>query len=155
MTQTMLRSLGDRISVESRRASGHARSGVITEVLGEPGHEHYLVRWDDGDESAYYPAHHAEAPPPQAPASPAPEQPAESEAPEKPRLNANPGDRLIIHGHRQGEPERDGEILEVRGPDGSPPFRVRWSDSGHESIFYPGSDAHVEHIAKRRSKAKR
>ena len=157
MTQTTLRKPGDRISIESRRAGGHTRSGVVTGVLGEPGHEHYLVRWDDGEESAYYPTHHAEAPAPHAPppAAPAGEQPAEPEAHTKPRLTASPGDRLIIHGHRQGEPERDGEIVEVRGPDGSPPFRVRWSDSGHETIFYPGSDAHVERIARRKSKAAR
>lgn len=152
MSQTTLKKPGDRISIESRRAGAHAREGVITEMLGEHGHEHYLVRWDDGDQSVYYPAHHVEAPAPQAPPSPAPEAPAEPEAVAKPRLDAKPGDRLVVHGHRQGEPERDGEILEVRGPDGSPPFRVRWSDSGHEAIFYPGSDAHVEHVARRKSK---
>ena len=42
-------------------------------------------------------------------------------------LVASVGDRLIIRGHRVGEPERDAEIIEVRGPDGSPPYLVRWS----------------------------
>ncbi len=60
-------------------------------------------------------------------------------------LRASPGDRLVIHGHHQGEPARDAEILEVLGEDGGPPFLVRWED-GHESQFYPGSDAHVEHF---------
>lgn len=59
-------------------------------------------------------------------------------------LAASVGDRLIIRGHRVGEPERDAEILEVRGPDGTPPFLVRWSTDGHESLVFPGSDAIVE-----------
>lgn len=61
-------------------------------------------------------------------------------------LTAEVGDRLIIHGHRVGEPERDAEILEVRGPDGGPPFVVRWANDGHESLVYPGSDAYVQHF---------
>jgi len=61
-------------------------------------------------------------------------------------LHASPGDRLVIHAHHLGEPIRDGEILETRGPDGGTPFLVRWSDSGDESVVYPGSDASVEHF---------
>jgi CBS domain-containing protein len=62
-------------------------------------------------------------------------------------LVAAPGDRLVIRGHHVGEPDRDAEILEVRGEGGTPPFLVRWEDSGRESLFYPGSDAHVERLA--------
>lgn len=61
-------------------------------------------------------------------------------------LTATVGDRLIIRGHRVGEPERDAEIIEVRGPDGSPPYLVRWADDGHESLLFPGSDAFVRHF---------
>jgi hypothetical protein len=60
-------------------------------------------------------------------------------------LTAAVGDRLIIRGHRVGEPERDAEVIEVRGPDGAPPYLVRWSTDGHESLLFPGSDAFVEH----------
>lgn len=56
------------------------------------------------------------------------------------------GDRLIIRGHHIGEPERDAEVLEVLGTDGTPPFIVRWSDDGREGVFYPGSDASVQHF---------
>jgi hypothetical protein len=59
---------------------------------------------------------------------------------------AKAGDRLVIHGHRVGEPDRDAEILEVRHEDGSPPYVVRWSDTGQEGLFFPGSDASVEHF---------
>jgi hypothetical protein len=39
-------------------------------------------------------------------------------------------------------------VVEVRGPDGTPPFVVRWDDSGHEVLFFPGPDAVIEHIEK-------
>ena len=61
---------------------------------------------------------------------------------------ATAGDRIVIKGHHVGAPQRDGEILEVRGPDGAPPYLVRWEDSGHESLFFPSSDAYVEHFEK-------
>jgi Domain of unknown function (DUF1918) len=61
-------------------------------------------------------------------------------------LRAKAGDRLVIHGHRQGQPERDAEILEVLGEEGAPPYLVRWQDDGHMSRYYPSSDAYVEHI---------
>ena len=61
-------------------------------------------------------------------------------------LHARPGDRLVIHGHRLGEPERDGEILAVLGAEGGPPFRVRWEDTGAETLLFPGSDASVDHL---------
>jgi len=61
-------------------------------------------------------------------------------------MRAAPGDRLVIKGHHVGEPDRDAEILEVRGENGDPPYFVRWSDDGHEGLFFPGSDAEVEHF---------
>ena len=60
-------------------------------------------------------------------------------------MRANIGDRIVIRGHRVGEPNRDCEVLEVRDPDGGPPYRVRWGDTGHESLFFPGPDATVQH----------
>jgi hypothetical protein len=61
-------------------------------------------------------------------------------------LKATPGDRLVIHAHHTGEPERDGEILEVLGEDGGPPYLVRWEDDGRVSRLYPGSDAYIQHF---------
>ena len=61
-------------------------------------------------------------------------------------MRAKVGDRIVIHAHRIGEPNRDCEVLDVRGPNGQPPFLVRWSDSGHESLFFPGTDASVQHF---------
>jgi hypothetical protein len=60
-------------------------------------------------------------------------------------MEASVGDRIIVKGHRLGEPERDAEVLEVRGHDGEPPYVVRWDD-GHEGLYFPGSDAVVQHF---------
>lgn len=61
-------------------------------------------------------------------------------------MHAHVGDQIIVHGHHAGEPDRDGEVLEAHSPDGSPPYVVRWSDNGHESLYFPGSDAVVRHL---------
>lgn len=61
-------------------------------------------------------------------------------------MRAAVGDRMIIKGHRVGEHDRDGEVLEVRGADGGPPYVVRWGDTGHETLFFPGSDAVIQHF---------
>lgn len=60
-------------------------------------------------------------------------------------MYAAPGDRLIIHGTHVDDVVRDGEILEVRGENGEPPYVVRWSDTDHETLIYPGPDATVHH----------
>jgi len=60
-------------------------------------------------------------------------------------MHASVGERIIVRGRHQGEPDRDGKILETRGPDGTPPYVVRWSSDGHEALFYPESDAIVQH----------
>jgi hypothetical protein len=43
--------------LEARGIHGEpARRGRIVEILGEPGHEHYRVHWDEQHESIVYPA---------------------------------------------------------------------------------------------------
>jgi Domain of unknown function (DUF1918) len=58
------------------------------------------------------------------------------------------GDRLVIEGQRLGELVRDAEILEVKHPDGGPPYLVRWADTGRESLVFPGPDATVHHFGR-------
>ncbi|MEV6431058.1 MULTISPECIES: DUF1918 domain-containing protein [unclassified Nocardia] len=58
-------------------------------------------------------------------------------------MMANVGDQLLVHGHVVGQGDRHGEIIEVRGPEGGPPYLVRFTD-GHESLVYPGPDAVIE-----------
>ena len=60
-------------------------------------------------------------------------------------MHAQPGDRLVIKGHRVGEHDRDAKVIEVHGDEGGPPYLVEWSDTGHHTLFFPGSDAVIEH----------
>lgn len=154
--------VGDEVSVESHRLRGARRTGVVVELLGSPGHPYYRVRWQDGRETVFHPGSDARlrprgngrrqvvrsAEPAGAPAThPAPVATAPAR---RSGLHARSGDRLLIRGHRLGQPSRDAEILEVLGADGSPPFRVRWWDTGREAVFFPGPDATVEHFPARR-----
>ncbi len=52
------------------------------------------------------------------------------------------GDEIVVDQSRVGAPPRKGEILEVRGDGDAVHYVVRWDD-GHETVFFPGSDAHV------------
>ena len=47
---------GDVVIVEGHRVGEGRRIGEILEVLGEAGHQHYRVRWDDDRESVFYPS---------------------------------------------------------------------------------------------------
>lgn len=55
-------------------------------------------------------------------------------------MRARVGDRIILAAEHIDEPTRDGEILEIRGADGTPPYLVRWSN-GHTGLIYPGPGA--------------
>ncbi|MEU9020376.1 DUF1918 domain-containing protein [Actinomadura sp. NPDC048394] len=61
-------------------------------------------------------------------------------------MKASKGDWVIVRGHLVGEPTRKALILDVLGHDGEPPYVVRWDD-GHESTYYPASDAVIEQHA--------
>lgn len=60
-------------------------------------------------------------------------------------MYARKGDRIVVRNVHLDGPVRDGEVIEVPHENGSPPYRVRWSDNGHESLFFPGPDAYVTH----------
>ena len=59
-------------------------------------------------------------------------------------MKAEVGDRIVVASGTLHRPIRDGEILQI-GEGGGGPYLVRWSD-GNESLFFPGPDAHVEHV---------
>ena len=48
-------------------------------------------------------------------------------------MRAEVGDRLHVHGRVVGTPDQTSEIIEIRGPDGAPPYLVR-RDDGHEVL---------------------
>ncbi|GAA1077164.1 DUF1918 domain-containing protein [Nocardiopsis composta] len=55
-------------------------------------------------------------------------------------MQATVGDRVKINSRVVGMKEQTGEIVEVRGPEGEPPYLVRFED-GHEGLIFPGPDA--------------
>ena len=57
-------------------------------------------------------------------------------------MEASVGDQLVVESRTVDTPRREGEILEVHGEGGAPPYVVRWSD-GHEGLVFPGPDAHI------------
>jgi len=57
-------------------------------------------------------------------------------------MHASIGDRIVVHGRTVDTADRTGEVLETRGPDGGPPFLVRFGD-GHEGLVFPGPDVQV------------
>jgi hypothetical protein len=57
-------------------------------------------------------------------------------------MAAKPGDEIVVDAVNGGEPDREGEILEIETGGGIVHYKVRWDD-GHESIFFPGPTTHV------------
>jgi hypothetical protein len=57
-------------------------------------------------------------------------------------MKAAIGDHLVINASHVDGQVRSGEVVEVRGSDGGPPYLVRWSD-GREGLVFPGPDASV------------
>ncbi|MFB7508856.1 DUF1918 domain-containing protein [Streptomyces broussonetiae] len=64
-------------------------------------------------------------------------------------MRASKGDHLVQHGRVVGQHDHEVEVVEVLGPEGTPPYRVR-SENGHESIMSPGPDCQVKHKEERR-----
>jgi hypothetical protein len=61
-------------------------------------------------------------------------------------VKASVGDSVIIRGKSVGNTDRHGVITEVKGPNGEPPWTIRYED-GHEALCFPGPDCVVEHKA--------
>lgn len=58
-------------------------------------------------------------------------------------MRAKVGDRLHVHSRVVGVDDRVGEIVDVRGENGEPPYLIRFPD-GHESLVFPGPDSVIE-----------
>lgn len=59
-------------------------------------------------------------------------------------MKASVGDRLVQASSVVDGTVREGTVIEVRHEDGSPPYAVRWLDTGEVSVVFPGPDTHVE-----------
>ena len=64
-------------------------------------------------------------------------------------MQAKTGDRITVSGHKVGDAERHGLIIDVRGDDGGPPYLVVWDDDPGEHLLFPGSDATITVTKKR------
>lgn len=58
-------------------------------------------------------------------------------------MKAAAGDHIIVAAPTTGGTVRDGEIIEVHGANGGPPYLIRWAQGGDTGLFFPGSDAHI------------
>jgi CBS domain-containing protein len=70
-------------------------------------------------------------------------------APDTGLLRAAVGDTIVVRPNQTGGRERRAKVIEVHGENGAGPYTVRWSDDLHDqphlTMFFPGSDAFVEH----------
>jgi Domain of unknown function (DUF1918) len=58
-------------------------------------------------------------------------------------MEAQVGDKVEVPGTRIDHAVRQGEILEVRGKGGAPPYLVKWLDTGQTALVFPGPDARI------------
>ena len=58
-------------------------------------------------------------------------------------MHAQVGDEIVVDSVHIGEAARRGEILEVRVDEGREHYVVRWDDTRHETLFFPGPTSHV------------
>lgn len=74
-------------------------------------------------------------------------------------MRAQVGDWIVVESTHLDQPRREGKVVELRHPDGSPPYMVQWQHSGETTLAFPGPDARVldhgahEELAARRRKA--
>lgn len=59
-------------------------------------------------------------------------------------MRAAVGDWLHMDGRAAGQPQRAGQIIEIRGADGEPPYLVRFRD-GRTSLVIPGPGAVIRY----------
>ena len=59
-------------------------------------------------------------------------------------MKAEVGDLVVVASRKLLGQVRVGEVIAVGDSSGGGPYRVRWSDDGRETLFFPGPDAHIE-----------
>lgn len=62
-------------------------------------------------------------------------------------MRAAVGDLIVNRPGVVGGHVREGVVVELRHPDGQPPFVVEWSDTGERTLVFPGPDTKVERHA--------
>ncbi|MBO0803158.1 MAG: DUF1918 domain-containing protein [Nocardiopsaceae bacterium] len=64
-------------------------------------------------------------------------------------MEATIGDHICLRGNAVGHPDKHGEIVEVHGDRGEPPYLVRFAD-GHTRLMFPGPDAIITPVPRQR-----
>lgn len=59
-------------------------------------------------------------------------------------MTAHVGDQITLDATPSGEPRRVGVIIAMPRTDGAPPYQVRWSEDGRETLIFPGANARIE-----------
>ena len=67
-------------------------------------------------------------------------------------MRAKVGDEIVVDAALTGGLPRRGEVVAIREQGGVVHYVVRWDD-GRETMFFPGSDAHVVHLANARKRS--
>jgi hypothetical protein len=61
-------------------------------------------------------------------------------------MKAQVGDRLVVESAHVGAVRKVGVVMELRHPDGTPPYLVRWEGTEAEALVFPGPEARVESV---------
>jgi uncharacterized protein DUF1918 len=61
-------------------------------------------------------------------------------------MRAHVGDEIVVRGSAAGVIAREGEVVGVHHPDGTPPYDVRWEDTARVTLYFPGPDAYIKHL---------
>ncbi len=62
-------------------------------------------------------------------------------------MQAQVGDKVHVPSRTVGTHERCGRIVEVRGPNGEPPYVVRWDGEDQDHLFVPSGGVIIEPAA--------
>jgi hypothetical protein len=60
-------------------------------------------------------------------------------------MRARVGDEIVVRGTTAGVVARDGEVVGLSHPDGSPPYDMRWAENRQVTLYLPGPDA-IAHL---------
>ncbi|WP_327138399.1 DUF1918 domain-containing protein (plasmid) [Streptomyces sp. NBC_01340] len=61
-------------------------------------------------------------------------------------MHGRVGDEIVVRATTAGVIARDGEIVGLHHPDGSPPYDVRWTENGRWTLYFPGPDAYIRDL---------
>lgn len=61
-------------------------------------------------------------------------------------MRAHVGGKIVVRGTAPGVIAREGEVVGVHHPDGTPPYDVRWEDTARVTLYFPGPDAYIKHL---------